>query len=480
VAPAAPAAQPAGGGQPGIVDRLCARFRATPEAVAVHTGDSTLTYGALDIASATLAAGLRAHGVRPGDLVGLLTEPGGTATVTGVVGILRAGAGWVPLDATHPVARHRDQLARTGVGVLVCDPANHEAAARLGGVVPVATTEAPSRPVAAGEVPSPLPGGAATDLLGSAPYDPDSAPYDPEAVAHDPDAVAYVIFTSGSTGRPKAVPVTHRSMANYLDWALATFGYGPADRLAQTASVCFDASVRQLLAPLLVGASVHTVSRDLLRDPEALLDRVVADRITVWSSVPTLWERLLTAAEERVRREGAAPPDLSALRWVHVGGEALPAAHVRRWFDLLDATATPTHTLGVPGIPGVPDAPRVRHRVANLYGPTEATINATCHIIDTRPADDVRHLPIGRPIAGTELAVVDADGRACAPEEAGELLIAGTGLTPGYLGDPHLTAAAFTERDGRRWYRSGDRVRRTADGVLEFLGRLDDQVKVRG
>ncbi|MFJ7041977.1 SDR family NAD(P)-dependent oxidoreductase [Streptomyces sp. NPDC101112] len=451
------AAQPAAGrGQPGIVDRLCARFRGTPEAVAVHTGDSTLTYAALDTASTALAARLRAHGVRPGDLVGLLTEPGGTATVTGVVGILRAGAGWVPLDATHPAARHQDQLARTGVRVLVCDPANHEAAARLEGVVPVATTDAPS----------PLPDGSAADLVDAAPY--------------DPEAVAYVIFTSGSTGRPKAVPVTHRSMANYLDWALATFGYGPGDRLAQTASVCFDASVRQLLAPLLVGASVHTVSRDLLRDPEALLDRVVADRITVWSSVPTLWERLLTAAEERVRRDGAAPPDLSALRWVHVGGEALPAAHVRRWFDLLDATATPIPYPGTPGAPSAPDARRVRHRVANLYGPTEATINATCHIIDTRPADDVRHLPIGRPIAGTELTVVDADGRACAPGEAGELLIAGTGLTPGYLGDPHLTAAAFTERDGRRWYRSGDRVRRTADGVLEFLGRLDDQVKVRG
>jgi amino acid adenylation domain-containing protein len=461
--PAEPAEQPVGSGQPGVVDRLCARFRTTPEAVAVHTGDSTLTYAALDTTSAALAAGLRAHGVRPGDLVGLLTEPGGTATVTGVVGILRAGAGWVPLDATHPAARHRDQLARTGVRVLVCDPANHEAAARLEGVVPVAVTEARSLPVATADVSSPLPYGAAAGLRDCAPY--------------DPEAVAYVIFTSGSTGRPKAVPVTHRSMANYLDWALATFGYGPGDRLAQTASVCFDASVRQLLAPLLVGASVHTVSRDLLRDPEALLDRVVADRITVWSSVPTLWERLLTAAEGRVRRDGAAPPDLSALRWVHVGGEALPAAHVRRWFDLLDATATPAHS---PGAPGAPDARRVRHRVANLYGPTEATINATCHIIDTRPADDVRHLPIGRPIAGTELTVVDADGRACAPGEAGELLIAGTGLTPGYLGDPHLTAAAFTERDGRRWYRSGDRVRRTADGVLEFLGRLDDQVKVRG
>ncbi|HSX98182.1 MAG TPA: amino acid adenylation domain-containing protein, partial [Streptomyces sp.] len=426
----------------GLVDRLRARFRATPTSVAVDTGDgTTLTYAALDSASAALAARLRDHGVRPGDLVGLLTEPGGTDTVTGVVGILRAGAGWVPLDATHPTARHRDQLSRTGVRVLVHDRASQEAATGLDGVTAV-------------PVPAPSPSG--TTPVADAP-----------ALAVSPEAIAYVIFTSGSTGRPKAVPITHRSMTNYLDWALATFGYGPGDRLAQTASVCFDASVRQLLAPLLVGATVHTLSRDLLRDPEALLDRVVADRITVWSSVPTLWERLLTAAEERARRHGTAP-DLSALRWVHVGGEALPAAHVRRWFDLLG------------GPVGDDPRPAHTHRIANLYGPTEATINATCHIIDTRPGDDVRHVPIGSPTAGTELTVIGEDGRERAPGEPGELLIAGTGLTPGYLGDPRLTAAAFTERDGRRWYRSGDRVRRTADGVLEFLGRLDDQVKVRG
>uniref|UniRef100_UPI000E6A3724 non-ribosomal peptide synthetase n=1 Tax=Streptomyces europaeiscabiei TaxID=146819 RepID=UPI000E6A3724 len=402
-------------------------------------------------ASAALDARLRAHGVRPGDLVGLLTEPGGTDTVTGVVGILRAGAGWVPLDATHPTVRHRDQLSRTGVRVLVCDPANHAAATGLDGVTPVPASDT-----------APVPMSEPSDTTPAA-----DTEVDAPAPALDPEGIAYVIFTSGSTGRPKAVPITHRSMTNYLDWSLATFGYGPGDRLAQTASVCFDASVRQLLAPLLVGATVHTLSRALLRDPEALLDRVVADRITVWSSVPTLWERLLTAAEERTRADGTAP-DLSALRWVHVGGEALPAAHVRRWFDLLGTPAA--------------DSPRPSHphRIANLYGPTEATINATCHIIDTRPADDVRHLPIGRPVAGTELTVVGEDGRERAPDEPGELLIAGTGLTPGYLGDPHLTAAAFTEREGRRWYRSGDRVRRTADGVLEFLGRLDDQVKVRG
>ncbi|QWA20618.1 amino acid adenylation domain-containing protein [Streptomyces sp. JCM17656] len=415
----------------GVVHRLCAQFRATPTAIAVNTGHGTLTYAELDTASAALATRLRAGGVRPGDLVGLLTEPGAD-TVVGVLGILRAGAGWVPMDATHPLARLQDQVSRTDVTAVVCHAATRETAALLDGTTAItADDRSPATP-------------------------PPTAPPLP-----DPDAIAYVIFTSGSTGRPKAVPITHRSMLNYLDWALTTFGYGPGDHLVQTASVCFDASVRQLLAPLLVGATVHTLSRDLLRDPEALLDRLVDDRITVWSSVPTLWERLLTAAETRAGQAGT-PPDLSALRWVHLGGEALPAAHVRRWFDLVDGRAG------------------AEHRISNLYGPTESTINATCHIIDTRPSDDVRQLPIGRPVAGTELAVVAEDGRPCAPGEAGELHIAGTGLTPGYLGDPQLTAAAFVERDGRRWYRSGDRVRQAPDGVLEFLGRLDDQVKVRG
>ncbi|MEU3302082.1 amino acid adenylation domain-containing protein [Streptomyces sp. NPDC006678] len=432
------------GVRPDIVARLCAQFRATPDAVAVDTGDGgVLTYAELDRASGALASRLRARGVAPGDLVGLLTEPGGD-TVAGVVGILRAGAGWVPLDAAHPPARLTDQLERSRTRALVCHAATDTAATELAAAAGITL------------VPVEHPVDEPVDRLPFAP----SAAWSDSAeapAASSPDSLAYVIFTSGSTGRPKAVPITRRSMTNYLDWALATFEYGEGDRLAQTASLCFDASVRQLLAPLLVGATVVTLPRQLLRDPEALLDRVEQARISVWSSVPSLWSRLLEAAETRVR-DGRPAPDLSALRWIHVGGEALPPAHVRRWYDLFG--------------PG--------HRIANLYGPTEATINATFHIIDGRPADDVRMLPIGTPLTGTEVDVVAADGRRCAPGEPGELLIAGVGLTPGYLHEPELTSAAFTEREGRRWYRSGDRVRRDADGVLEFLGRLDDQVKVRG
>ncbi|MFF1925764.1 amino acid adenylation domain-containing protein [Streptomyces sp. NPDC058221] len=427
-APSAPTPPRKADAQHGVVGRLLGQFRATPDATAVEGGGTSLTYAELDRASRLLATRLRADGVRTGQLVGLLTEPG-PDTVIGVVGILRAGAGWVPLDAAHPPARLTDQLKRAHVSTVVCHAPTLHTADVLDGVRAV---------------------------RGDGPPDPAADNSSPAAVP-DADATAYVIFTSGSTGRPKAVPITYRAMENYLDWAVATFGYGAGDRLAQTASPCFDASVRQLLAPLLVGGTVVTVPRDLLRDPELLLAYAERTRITVWSSVPTLWEQLLSAAEERVRR-GAGRPDLSALRWVHVGGEALPASHVRRWFDLFGAG----------------------QRIANLYGPTEATINATCHVISTRPDDGLKTLPIGHPVTGTDLSVVTTDGAPCRVDEPGELLIAGVGLTAGYLDEPDLTARAFTMLDGCRWYRSGDRVRRRGDGTLEFLGRIDGQVKIRG
>ncbi len=411
-----------------VTGRIRAACRRTPDAVAVTDGDRTVTYRDLDRAADRVAELLAAHGVRPGQHVGMLTAPG-PESVIAVVGILRAGAAWVPLDAAHPPARLDGQLRLAGAEVVLHDDACATTVTRLAG---------PVRPVRLGadspEVPAELP------ATGSA-----------------LDDTAYVIFTSGSTGRPKGVPITHRSMVNYLDWAIDTFGYRPGDRLAQTSSICFDASVRQILAPLLVGATVVTFPRSVLRDPQALLSRIERDRVTVWSSVPTLWERILRAAEERAVRDGV-PPDLRALRWVHVGGEELSPVPVRRWFDLFGDGC----------------------RITNLYGPTEATINATWHLIDGRPDDAVRRLPIGRPIGGARVRVVDPDGRPCPPGVAGELHLGGVGVTAGYLGEPELTAAAFVHHGGERYYRSGDRGRAAPDGTLEFLGRLDDQVKVHG
>jgi amino acid adenylation domain-containing protein len=397
-----------------VVERIREQCRRTPDGVAVLTDGEPLTYRELDLASDRLAGRLPAGSRR----IGLLTSPGAD-TVIGVLGILKAGAAWVPMDPAHPPARLAGLLTRAGASVVVCDEGTAEAADDLArhGFAPVRTS-----------APGPV----------------------PVARAEGGDGTAYVIFTSGSTGRPKGVPVGHRAMAGYLDWAISAFGYRAGDRLAQTASPCFDASVRQLLAPLLVGATVVAWDRDTVRDPELLLERLVRDRVTVWSSVPTLWERLLTAAE-RTR------PDLS-LRWVHVGGEELSPAHVRRWFDLFG-----------------PD-----QRITNLYGPTETTINATWHAITERPSDDVTRLPIGRPVGGAIVEVVDAGGRMCATGDVGEIWIGGTGLAEGYLDDPEQTAAVFVEHRGRRWYRSGDLGVRDADGLLWFRGRADDQVKLHG
>ncbi|GLY07126.1 hypothetical protein Acsp01_75050 [Actinoplanes sp. NBRC 101535] len=411
-----------GTGTRSIVDRIREQCARTPDGIAVLTDGVPLKYQDLDRASADLAGRVAAHGA---GRVGLLTGPG-AATVAGVVGILRAGAAWVPLDAAHPTARLVAQLTRAGATVVVADASTREAAAALGPAFIVIDALAAEQ----------LPAGAEN-------VDSKNA---------EPGDDAYVIFTSGSTGRPKGVPISHRAMANYLDWAVTTFGYHAGDRLAQTASICFDASVRQILAPLLVGATVVAWDRDTVRDPGELLRRVERDRITVWSSVPTLWERLLTEVEKR-----DILPDL-ALRWVHVGGEELSPEPVRRWFDLFGSG----------------------QRISNLYGPTETTINATFHVVGARPDDGVHHLPIGRPVGGATVAVIGADGQTCADGEIGELWIGGTGLADGYLDDPEQTAAVFVERAGRRWYRSGDRAVRDADGLLWFRGRADDQVKLHG
>jgi amino acid adenylation domain-containing protein len=417
---------------PGVTQRIQDQCRRTPNAVAVQTEHEATTYAQLDDAARRLAQRLHRNGIGPNDRVALLSEPG-EATVAGVLGILYAGAAWVPLDSRHPEQRLADQVARAATRAVVCHQPTHQLA---------------------GQLAQQLAGADVIDLDDASADEPPGGPLAGGGRPHDD---AYVIFTSGTTGRPKGIPITHRAMTTYLDWAIVAFEYNAGDRMAATASICFDASVRQILAPLLVGATIVVISRDALRDPQALLAEVERARVTVWSSVPTLWGELLRAAERRTKATGA-PPDLSALRWIHVGGEPLPPALVRRWFDLFG----------------------VRHRVVNLYGPTEATINATYEVIDSRPGDDVTRIPIGRPVAETVVDVVDTTGRGCPPGEPGELLLAGPGLTAGYLDEPGPSADVFVSRAGDRYYRTGDRVLRRADGKLEFLGRTDQQMNIRG
>jgi amino acid adenylation domain-containing protein len=402
-----------------VPERIVARLRQSPERVALREGNRSLTCGELDRRSARVAAALTEQGIRPGDVVALLSDQSAEG-VTGLLGILRAGAVWLPLDPEHPPTRLRVQLERAGARVCLHAVDAAGTVAGMAGTVPLLALE---RLVESGTTAPPVHVG--------------------------DEALAYILFTSGSTGRPKGVPITHGSMCGYLEWAVETFGYGEADVLLGTSSLCFDASVRQVLAPLLAGATLICCPRSLARDPERLLETVDRERVTVLSTVPSVLARLL--------RYELRP--LERLRWLKVGGEALPPGLLRTLHDRLQRAPA----------------------VVNLYGPTETTINATWHVVRSRPADDVERIPIGRPIGGATVRILAEDGSPCAPGVPGELHVGGRGLSSGYLGEPELTRRVFIQgAGGERLYRTGDRVVLREDGTLDFLGRVDDQLKVHG
>jgi amino acid adenylation domain-containing protein len=267
-----------------------------------------------------------------------------------------------------------------------------------------------------------------------------SAPPTPAA----PESLAYVIYTSGSTGEPKGVQVEHRSLSHLVAWHRRAFALGEADRTSLIANPAFDAATWELWPSLAAGASVHIPDEDTRVSPEALRDWLIARKITV-SFVPTALAETLLALEW---------PRQASLRLLLTGGDAL---HVR-------------------------PRPRMPFRLVNNYGPTEATVVATSGEVE--PGEPAASLPsIGKPIDRVEAVVLDEGGRPAADGEAGELHLGGAGLARGYVGRPEQTAAKFIPHPGRpgeRLYRTGDRVRRRSGGELEFLGRMDDQIKIRG
>ncbi|MFI5572539.1 amino acid adenylation domain-containing protein, partial [Streptomyces sp. NPDC051740] len=277
---------------------------------------------------------------------------------------------------------------------------------------------------------------AAADLTG-----PDATDLPPVPLA----SAAYVIYTSGSTGRPKGVVVGHAALVNFLQDLGERCALTPDERLLAVTTVGFDIAALELYVPLLAGAAVVLADRDTVRDPRALAELIDGAGISVVQATPSLWHAIVD--------EHATA--LSGIR-VLVGGEALPA-------DLAASLV------------------RHAHSVTNVYGPTETTIWSTAGAVDT---DSARRGSIGRPIANTRVYVLDSDLRPVPAEVAGELYIAGAGLARGYLDRPALTAERFVADPygpaGTRMYRTGDLVRWSADGELEYLGRVDHQVKVRG
>ncbi|MEU4403878.1 amino acid adenylation domain-containing protein [Streptosporangium sp. NPDC023963] len=420
---------------PPVPDLFAAAVRATPGAVAIGCGDTTLTYAGLDARADELAALLRGRSVAPGDVVGVCLDRSPDA-VAALLAVWRAGAAYLPLDPDHPAERLAFMLDDSAASLVLTT-------AGLGDRLPAVTPRAyaDERPLPAGHA-------ARTDEHSLVPV---GAPV--------PGSAAYVIYTSGSTGTPKGVVVSHRNLASRVGWMREAYELRPDDRVVQFASLSFDTHAEEIYPALAAGARLELLPEGGVTLPDHL------DRVTVLDLPTAYWHALVDDIGEI-----AWPP---TLRLVILGGEQVHEAAVARWRERFGD----------------------RVRLVNTYGPTEATIIATAAELDGSPGRP----PIGVPIADTSILLLDGSGEPVPPGAPGELCVGGAGVAVGYLGRPDLTAERFPTLDdplggsgdpdapgvpgvpgGERIYRTGDLARWRADGRLEFLGRLDDQVKVRG
>jgi amino acid adenylation domain-containing protein len=405
-----------------IHEIIARQAAATPNAVAVVFEDERVTYAELDARANRLANHLRALGVGPEVRVGVCAERS-VELVVALLGTLKAGGGYVPLDPGYPRDRLAYMLGDSRPSVLLTQ-------AHLAERIP--------------------PHGARTVLLDAdwprIAQESDAAPEPGVGLDH----LAYVIYTSGSTGQPKGAENAHRGIRNRLLWMQEAFGLDGTDAILQKTPFSFDVSVWEFFWPLMTGARLVVARPEGHREP-AYLARLIGEQgVTTLHFVPSMLQAFL---EE---------PDLSAcapLRRVVCSGEALPAELAARFFTRVDA------------------------ELHNLYGPTEAAVDVTWWACAR--GDERRSVPIGRPIANTQIHLLDARLNPVAPGVAGELYIAGVQVGRGYLGRRGLTAERFvpdpfSATPGARMYRTGDLARWLADGSVDYLGRADHQVKIRG
>jgi amino acid adenylation domain-containing protein len=403
---------------PGCVHQLFeAQARQTPDATAVIFEKERLTYAELDKRANQLANHLMKLGVKPDGLVAICVERS-LEMVIGLLGILKAGAAYVPLDPAYP----RDRIA------FMLEDAE----------VPVLLTQQPL-------LENLSPGNAKVVLIDSHwPEISDSSATSP-ALNLDPENRAYVIYTSGSTGKPKGVEVRQRAVVNFIATMAEEPGLTADDRLLAVTTLSFDIAGLEIYLPLSKGASVEIVSREVAADGHQLLAKLTASRPTVMQATPATWHMLLEAGWTGDRQ-------LKVL----VGGEAVPQKLVSQLLERVGS-------------------------VWNMYGPTETTIWSTTTRLESANAV----VTIGRPIANTEIYILDAALQPVPIGVGGELHIGGDGLARGYLKRPELTAEKFiphpfSSDSGARIYKTGDLVRYLHDGKIEFLGRIDHQVKIRG
>ncbi|MEU5940240.1 amino acid adenylation domain-containing protein [Micromonospora sp. NPDC047548] len=411
--------------------------RRTPAGVAVTDGDTALSYHELHTRAEALAETLRQRGVGVGGLVGVLL-PRSVPFAVAVLAVLKTGAAYVPMDPSNPPARLRYMFDDTAAPVvLTCAELAHLVPDGAALLVPGLDT-----PVTEAE-----PGRGAGSSGGGPKRRPRRRPM-PSA-----EDLAYVIYTSGSTGRPKGVMVTHRGVCNYVRWAAQAYRLQPGDAVPLHSSIGFDLTVTSLLVPLSSGATVLMIGEHL--GPEAL-GEALRHRRTAFGLVK------ITPSQLDLVNHQLSPAEMAdRTRCFVIGGENLRADQVAPWRAHSPATA-----------------------LVNEYGPTETVVGCAAYEVDpATPADG--SVPVGRPIANTELYVLDAWLNPVPAGVVGELYVGGAGVARGYLHQPSLTAERFVPHPfssvpGARLYRTGDLVRRRPDGNLEYLGRTDNQVKLRG
>jgi amino acid adenylation domain-containing protein len=412
-----------------------AQVERVPDRVAAVCQGIELSFGELDRRADRVADELVRRGVGPGTVVALFTDRG-LDFLTSVLGIFKAGGAYLPLDPRHPTRRHIQVLQQSGAPVLVT----------VAAMVPWVEDAVSALP--AGRGPRLIL--ALEDLL--------AQPEGRVPVRATERDLAYVLFTSGSTGVPKGVMIEHRAMINHL-WAMIRgLDLDARDLMAQTAPQTFDISVWQFLVTLMLGGRMEIFPDEVVADPRRLLASIEKGRVSLLEIVPSLMRILL---EEAGSRSGL--PDLSALRWMMPTGEALPPDLAADWLRIF------------PQIP-----------LVNAYGPTECADDVSYGLVREWPeTGSPSHVSIGRPVANLRLHVVDQWLQSLPVGMPGELCVGGNGVGRGYRDEPARTAEAFVPdsfagEPGRRMYRTGDLARQAADGSLDYLGRLDHQVKVRG
>ncbi|WP_084610648.1 hybrid non-ribosomal peptide synthetase/type I polyketide synthase [Archangium violaceum] len=404
-----------------------AQVERTPDALAVMEGSRTVTYRALDARAAQLARQLRASGVGLETRVGVYVERS-VEMVVALLGVLKAGGAYVPLDTEYPVERLRFMLEDSGARVVVARGALREKLGEAAGRVWLDVDEA-SRTVA-GEL-----------VL---------------KVDVPPEAAAYVLYTSGSTGKPKGVVVQHRSLVNFTRAAWQSFPVEPGDRVLQFASVSWDTSAEEFYPCLTRGGTLVLRTPEMLDVPEAFLARCEAAGVTQLNLPTAFWHEVVASLEAG---QGKLP---AGLKWVVIGGERAVPERVAQWRRRVGNT--------------VP--------LLNTYGLTEVTAVATSvELTTSAPEEAGREVAIGGPLKNVQVYVLDGVLEPVPEGVVGELYVGGEGLARGYLGRAELTAERFVPSpfgEGERLYRTGDRARWRKDGRLEYLGRGDEQVKVRG